>query len=257
MYKTCPKCSYHRQATDTGDAGVCPSCGLVFAKWVQRVLGTEKLGTETLRNEADASDDEVEQKPTLSQRLTYVDEHTDPIVFWGRVALWVAFFVWGWYFILLDFRGNEIGNSFMHRVNLVFHEAGHVVFMAFGNFMMILGGTLGQLIMPLIVAGALILKNRDNFGGSIGLWWFGQSLMDCAPYINDARDLQLMLLGGGTGADRPGMHDWENILNMLGWIQHERKIAWVFDALGTLTVIAALAWGGYILCLQYKHLKNA
>lgn len=214
------------------------------------------MGTEQLRVRADPQAEAAPPRITLRERLTNVDPRTDDIVFWGRAALYVAFFIWGWYFILLDFRGGEIGESFMHRVNLVFHEAGHVIFMAFGRFMSILGGTLGQLIMPLVVMVALILKNRDNFGGSIGLWWFGQSLMDCAPYINDARDLQLMLLGGGTGADRPGMHDWENLLTDLGLLQHERKIAWMTDALGSLTVMLALAWGGYILYLQYRNLSK-
>jgi len=107
-----------------------------------------------------------------------------------------------------------------------------------------------------VVTIALVMKNRDNFGGSIGLWWFGQSLMDCAPYINDARDLQLMLLGGGTGEDRPGTHDWEDILLDLGLIQYERKIAWMADAFGSLIVVVALIWGGYVLCLQYKRLKR-
>ena len=45
----------------------------------------------------------------------------------------------------------EIGNSFMHNINLVFHEAGHILFIPFGNFMSVLGGSLGQLIMPLVV----------------------------------------------------------------------------------------------------------
>jgi len=250
MFNKCPKCEYERTATDTGDAGICPSCGLVFAKWVQHVSGNAPVRRTRTR----VAPDDVQ--PTLFERLIAVDEHTDPIAFWGRVALYAAFFAWGWYFIFLDFRTNDIGESFMHRVNLVFHEAGHMLFMPFGSFMGVLGGTLGQLIMPLVVAAALVIKNRDNFGGSIGLWWFGQSMMDCAPYINDARDLQLMLLGGGTGADRPGMHDWQNILLDLGLIEHERKIAWMADALGSLIVIVALIWGGYMLCLQYKRLKN-
>ena len=252
MFTTCPKCKYRRQPADTGDAGICPSCGLVFAKWVQRQLGTEAIRP---RPEVGAAD--VKSRITLRERLTHIDARTDDIAFWGRVATYVVFFIWGWYFIWLDFRGGEIGESFMHRVNLVFHEAGHIIFMAFGRFLMVLGGTLGQLIMPLIVMGALIVKNRDNFGGSIGLWWFGLSLMDCAPYINDARDLQLMLLGGGTGADRPGVHDWENILTALGLLQQERKIAWMADALGSLMVMLALAWGGYILYLQYRNIQKS
>ena len=164
--------------------------------------------------------------------------------------------LWGWYFILLNFRSHEIMNSFMHRVDLVFHEAGHVVFMAFGHFMAVLGGTLGQLIMPIVVMVALIVTSRDNFGGSVGLWWLGQSLMDCAPYIADARALQLPLLGGGTGQDRPGAHDWENILLDLNWIQHDLQIGAAAHALGAIVMLVAFAWGGYILLQQYRNLRD-
>jgi hypothetical protein len=251
MFEICPKCGYQRQAANVPDTGTCAGCGLVFAKWVERQTGvTAGRARAPVRAEHDS--DEASPVIRLWQRLLYVPERTDPILFWGRIALYVAFFVWGWYFILLDFRTGEIGDSFMHRINLVFHEAGHVIFMPLGNFMMTLGGSLGQLLMPIIVMVALIWKNRDSFGASIGLWWVGQSLMDLAPYINDARDLQLMLLGGGTGADRPGILDWENILLDLRLIEHDRQIAWVADALGTIFVLTALCWGAYILYLQYQ-----
>jgi hypothetical protein len=251
MYKTCPKCGHERSPADTGDAGICPACGLVFAKWTQRALGTRPARTQRT-----GAEDATDSGPTLLERLTYVEPRTDTIQFWGRVALYVAFFVWGWYFILLDFRSGGIGQSFMHRVNLVFHEAGHVVFMPFGSFMMTLGGSLGQLIMPAIVMAALIIKNRDNYGASIGLWWLGQSMMDLAPYINDARDLKLMLLGGGTGQDRPGMHDWENILLDLRLIEHDHQIAAGADALGTILVLMALFWGGCMLYFQHRNLPD-
>src|SRR5258705_241221 len=149
MYRQCPKCGFKRPQDDRSDAGVCPGCGLVFAKWVSRTLGATRLPREEA--EAEGNGNGV---GALVARLIYVEPRTDPIYFWGRVAAYVLFFVWGWYFILLDFRSNEIGHSFMHRVDLVFHEAGHIVFMPFGSFMMILGGTLGQLLMPIIVGGA-------------------------------------------------------------------------------------------------------
>jgi hypothetical protein len=107
-----------------------------------------------------------------------------------------------------------------------------------------------------MATGVLAFKTRDNFGASLGLWWCGQSVMDLAPYINDARDLKLMLLGGGTGADRPGMHDWENILLDLRLIQYDRQIATATDALGTLIVLAALSWGAFVLYRQYRNLPG-
>lgn len=251
MYKKCPKCGFERNPDDQSDPGICPGCGLVFAKWVSRTLGTARL-----REEERAHDSDGGRLGALAARLTYVEPRTDPIYFWSRVAAYVLFFVWGWYFILLDFRSNDIGDSFMHRVNLVFHEAGHVIFMPFGNFMMILGGTLGQLLMPIIVGAALVFRNHDNFGGSIGLWWLGQSFMDCAPYIADARALQMMLLGGGTGQDRPGAHDWENILLDLNLIHHDVRIAAGADAIGTLLMLVAFVWGAYILMHQYRNLEH-
>ncbi len=248
----CPKCGAERPSGLGGPVPVCGACGLVFAKWTQRTLGAERLPAVT--DDGDAGDRRGGLAGVIDY-LTYVEPRTDPIVFWGRVALWCAFALWGLYFIKLDFRSAEIMNSFLHRINLVFHEAGHVLFMPFGHFMMVLGGTLGQLLMPAIVTVVLVWKNRDNFGGALGVWWLGQSLMDCAPYINDARALQLPLVGGGTGADRPGVHDWENILLDLNLIHRDHQVAALADGLGSLILLTGLAWAAWILWLQYRQLK--
>ncbi len=229
----------------------CSACGLVFSKWAQRVLGQERIRETT--------DDAVEEGETLARLRALLlpsGERVDPVVFYGRCTLYAAFVLWGLYFISLDLRTNEIGHSFMHRINLVFHEAGHVIFIPFGHFMMVLGGTLGQFLMPTIAGAVLLIKNRDPFGASIALWWLGQSVMDTAPYINDARDLQLMLLGGGTGQDRPGVHDWENILLDLRMIEHEKAIALGADRLGELLVILAFAWGAVVLHRQSSNLRS-
>jgi hypothetical protein len=250
-YQICPKCGFQRRSTDTGDPGICSECGLVFAKWTNQVLGRERLPSET---ELEA--DENGPTATLLAQLTEVAPHTVPKQFWGRIALYVVLFLWGWHFILLDFRSAEIMHSFMHRIDLIFHEAGHIIFMPFGHFVMVLGGTLGQLLMPAIVCAAFVLKNQDNFAGSVGLWWLGQGFMDCAPYIADARALQLPLLGGGTGADRPGVHDWENILLDLNLINHDIQIGGMAKGIGTLLMLLAFVWGGYILLQQYRNLEH-
>ncbi len=150
----------------------------------------------------------------------------------------------------------EISESFMHRVNLVFHEAGHVIFMPFGRFLSILGGTLGQWLIPFIVLCSFVLKSRDIFGATIGLWWLGQSTMDAAPYINDARAGQLILLGGVTGRDQPGYHDWENILRDLGWLQYDHTIAGIVNTVGAGLMIMSFIWGACVLYLQYRNLDR-
>ena len=193
--------------------------------------------------------------------LLYVEPQINPVHFYGRAALYVIFLVWGWQFISMEYDvvvGGypAINGSFMHRVNLVFHEAGHVIFMPFGRFMTILGGTLGQWLIPFIVLYAFVLKSRDTFGATIGLWWLGQSFLDAAPYINDARAGQLILLGGVTGRDRPGYHDWENILGDLGWLQYDHTIASIVNTVGAGLMIMSFIWGACVLNLQHRNLDR-
>ena len=49
--------------------------------------------------------------------------------------------------------------------------------MPFGIWLMVIVGTLGQRIMPAVMCGARLLKNRDPFGASIGVWMFGVSVV--------------------------------------------------------------------------------
>ena len=76
-----------------------------------------------------------------------------------------------------------------------------MIFRLFGPFIATLGGTLGQLLMP-IAAGVALLRRRDRFGAAVCLWPLGFSTIDMAVYTYDAFDPKMMLLGGETGAER-------------------------------------------------------
>ncbi len=204
---------------------------------------------------------EGEWWPWTKELVFYVEPEVNPIAFYGRAALYVFFVIWGLQFISMDYDTvvggyPAISRSFMHSVNLVFHEAGHVIFTPLGRFMTILGGTLGQWLIPFIVLCAFLLKTRDTFAAGIGLWWLGQSFMDAAPYINDASTEQLILLGGVTGRDVPGIHDWSNILRDLGWLQYDHAIAGIVNGIGVILMLIAFGWGAYVLYLQYKNLSE-
>ncbi len=183
----------------------------------------------------------------------------DPHVWYraGRLIVLVGLAIWGWTFMSASVASNAVGESFMHNINLPFHEAGHIIFSPLGRFMQVLGGTLGQLLIPCLCVGAFLLKNHDPFGASVGLWWVGQNFTDIAPYINDARALDLMLLGGVTGKDVDGYHDWQHILGTLGWLEYDHILAKLSHGLGTLLMLLALAWGGTVLYLQCKHRQSA
>jgi hypothetical protein len=141
--------------------------------------------------------------------------------------------------------GVVAAGSILHLPNLVFHEAGHVLFAPFGQFMRVLGGSLLQFALPLGLAVAF-LKQHNPFGAVVCTWWAGENLIDVAPYIADARALQLVLLGGKTGAEVQG-HDWEYILGTLGWMRFDRTLGLWTHRAGLLMMIGALIWGGIYL----------
>jgi len=191
----------------------------------------------------------------VKEWLIESDQADDAVTFVGRGLVFLLLLWWGWRFITTPLETNYTGESFLHLINLPFHEAGHLLFMPFGRFMMFLGGTLGQILMPIICLAMFLLKTRDPFGASVALWWTAENFMDVAPYINDARALDLMLLGGVTGKETDG-HDWENILGMLGWLPYDHRIAHLSYDLGIALMLASFAWGVVLLLRHYHRLSS-
>lgn len=111
--------------------------------------------------------------------------------------------------------------------------------------MRVLGGSLFQCVLPLGLAVAF-LRQQNPFGAVVCTWWAGENLIDVAPYIADARALQLVLLGGKTGAEVQG-HDWEYILATLGWMRFDRTLGLWTHRAGLLMMIGSLIWGGLYL----------
>jgi len=126
----------------------------------------------------------------------------------------------------------------------------------FGEFIMILGGTLGQHLMPMVLAGALLIQRRDPFGAALFIWLLGFSVIDMGVYMYDAFDPQMMLLSGKTGAESDG-HDWQNIFGDLGLIRKSRGIGLFFGWVGKAIMLAALAWAAWVLWLQRARLSDS
>jgi hypothetical protein len=174
-----------------------------------------------------------------------------PVSAWswaGKVAVYTAFVIWGGAIIRTPLA--DAGELAMHCVNLPFHEAGHILLGFDGAFLQAIGGTLMQLLVPLVILVAFLVKNRDQFAASIMLWWLGQNFLDIAPYIADARAGAMPLLGGVTGQEAPGYHDWTNILGALGWLKSDQVIARLSFNFGCLLMLLAFPWGGAVLWAQ-------
>jgi hypothetical protein len=155
--------------------------------------------------------------------------------------------VLGWWtigFAVHPLNGEYVGASFLHLINLVFHEAGHVLFSPFGTFMTAFGGSLMQVLIPVICLISFV-KREDVFAAAVCAWWAGQNLIVLGPYIADARALQLVLLGGHTGAEVEG-HDWEAILTSLGLLRYDRTLGYAAHWVGTLTMVSAIGLAAWI-----------
>ncbi len=118
-------------------------------------------------------------------------------------------------------------------VNLVIHEAGHVAFRLFGEFLMIAGGSLLQVIMPAVFVGYFAYQ-RNFYSASLVLFWVGESLLNVSVYAGDSLLLQLPLLGG-----EDSIHDWNYLLSSLNLLPATYKIAAAIRILGSLTIILA------------------
>ncbi len=192
---------------------------------------------------------------TVKEAALTVEERVNPFVLGGRVIVFLSLLVWGWKLMTASIASNYAGESFLHLINLPFHEAGHIFFAPLGRFMQVLGGSLAQLLVPAVCLGTFLFRQRNPFGASVALWWLAESLMDLAPYINDARALDLILIGGVTGKDVEDYHDWEYILRTLGWLEHDHTLAVLAHATGALLMIGAFVWGGYLLLQPRKRVE--
>lgn len=192
----------------------------------------------------------------LGEWLLHVPDDTSRARVGGRALGLAALAVWGGWFATRSIRSNGVGDSFLHLVDLVFHEAGHILFSPFGAFMGVFGGSLLQVLVPMVCTVAFVVKTRDPFAGAVGLWWTGQNLIDLAPYIADARRLQLLLLGGVTGSDVTDYHDWERILGMLGLKRYDQVIAHATHGGGVVLMMIAIAWGAAVLRLEHRSLDT-
>jgi hypothetical protein len=217
----CPKCEA-KFDPPREERSECPKCGIWFHKW-NAPLPVAPVVT------VDAIEEAEEAVPP-----------PDDITYYGRAAALVLVAVWGIFLAADDYTDPPA--NFMHNIILPIHEAGHVFFRAFGEFMHWAGGSLFQLLLPFGIGVAFYVKQRDPFGAAMCLWWTGASLVDLSPYIYDALYPKLTLLGGHTG-ESGGPHDWIYILETLGWRQRAQGLGIFTHRLGIVVMIGAVAWG--------------
>lgn len=169
----------------------------------------------------------------------------------ARAALLALIAWYGVRLTSMDLPSWEMAGSLIHLPMVPIHEFGHVLFRPLGEFMMLLGGSLFQVALPLVFGGIFLVKNRDPFAASVMLWWSAVAVMDIAPYLYDARSPQHVLLTGRTGDS--GAHDFIDVLGDLGLLNQAQPIGRGAHAFGILMLLIALAWGAWLVWQQYRR----
>jgi hypothetical protein len=161
-----------------------------------------------------------------------------PVMTW-QVILAVLFALAAVVFGLTGQRWFPILDS----ANLLFHEAGHPIVGLLSDRLMVYGGTLMQLAIP-IAALISLWRRAEAFGVAMAGIWLSQNLLNIARYMADARSQTLPLVGGGE-------HDWTQILSRWGLLEQDTTLA---GMLAFLAVAAAATW---VLWLLLRWRKGA
>jgi len=145
------------------------------------------------------------------------------------------------YFLWIAY--DPMQGSLVHYVDLPIHETGHLVFHPFGEFMGVAGGSLFQVIMPLIFVGYFLWR-QQYYSAAIVSLWVGESILDVYVYAADAQVMLIVLTSGFTGSEG-SFHDWNYLLTSLGLLSSTKTVAGIIRLLGTLTIIGAGICGIY------------
>lgn len=99
---------------------------------------------------------------------------------------------------------------------------------------MILGGTLGELLVPFLIA-IYFYRQGETAGIAFAFFWFFENFLCIGAYMAGARTLSLPLVGSGD-------HDWEILFGQRGLLIHDRAIGGATRALGWIGMIATMLW---------------
>ena len=248
-YPVCPKCGHSPLPADQSLPASWPACGIILAKFAAApaAVASEEVA------------EEIATRPSLARWLLHVPQDVSKGNFYARCVVLVLVIM----YTVKIFRETNIfygdlGGHFLSMALLPWHEAGHVIFRLFGQFMAIAGGTIMQHLFPIVLGVALIVKGRNPFGGALCLWLLGYSWLYTAWYMHDAGDPQAMMVSGKSSAEDDG-HDFVNIFSYFGgwWLLNATKIGVFVGRVAQAIMLSGIAWGAYMLWLQKAQLSDS
>ena len=150
----------------------------------------------------------------------------------GGIAWLVAYAL----FLFYAFR-DESGFLFPDFVNLMIHEAGHLLFGWGGETIMLMGGTVGELLVPFLCATFSFVKGQ-TYGFIFSFFWFFENFLYIGTYMKDARANALPLVNSDIG-------DWTLLFGQWNLLDADIKIGHAVRALGWMGMLATVSWLAY------------
>jgi len=132
---------------------------------------------------------------------------------------------------------------------LFIHEAGHFLFGIFGRFFHFLGGTLLQILLPVVTA--IVFAKGSIRSLPFTLYLCGHSMVNASVYIGDAPYKKLKLVSSGA------IHDWNWIFTRLDMMEYAESIASIVNVLGIFTCIIGIVSGFIILVIDVRSSANS
>lgn len=154
---------------------------------------------------------------------------------WKTVSPWhLAVTSLGFAWLVYLLKTDDDGFIFLDYVNLAFHEAGHPIFGIFGATLGLYGGTIGQVVFP-VVAELTFWRQREPVGCAVAGIWLFENFLNIARYMADARAQVLPLVGGGE-------HDWADIFTRWGVLSSDTAIAHVVAKASWIGMVSLWGW---------------
>jgi hypothetical protein len=162
---------------------------------------------------------------------------------WGVLST-TAVVAWLAFFCLFLWQAAQRSALFLmfENVNLVVHEAGHLLFSYLGQTICVMGGTMFQLLVPAALAIYFALQRQRN-GFAFCLFFLFENLLGIATYMADARAQSLPLVTVGDGEFV--IHDWFYMFSKLGLLNLDTTIAAATRMVGWTGMIGIVVWFGY------------
>lgn len=129
----------------------------------------------------------------------------------------------------------------LDSANLALHEAGHPIVGLFSSRLTVYGGTIFQLLFPILFAHHF-WRERQTAGWAASLLWLAENLMNVGRYMKDARARELPLVGGD--------HDWTEIFSRWGVLAHDVRI-------GNSMKLLGLALSAYAVWWMWQHRRRS